>query len=87
MGLDPKAMALEMAKALKPAWEDLKPGTPFPAGDTTDSQVIFQAVARGVLKYLLDHPAELVKVIRLTLPLVGPTECPVQRVDIDFTPT
>ena len=82
MSLDPKALAKAMADALPAAWQDIK-GEPFPGGEAKDSEVLFQAVARGLLTYLKGHPAEIIKKITLTMPPAGDTAFDVKNVDID----
>ncbi len=82
MSLDPKNLAKAMADALPAAWQDLK-GEPFPGGDTKDSEVMFQAVARGLLTYLKGHPTEIIKKITLTVAPGSDTAFGVKNVDID----
>jgi hypothetical protein len=82
MSLDPKNLGKAMADALPAAWQDLK-GEPFPGGDTKDSEVMFQAVARGLLTYLKGHSGEIIKKITLTVPPAGDTTFDVKNVDID----
>jgi hypothetical protein len=82
MSLNPKDMAKAMADALPAAWLDVK-GQEFPGGDTKDSEVLFQAVARGLLAYLKSHPTEMVTSITLTLPTVGDKVCAVKNVSVD----
>ena len=82
MALDPRDLAKAMAAALPAAWQDIK-GELFPGGDTKDSEVMFQAVSRGLLTYLKGHPTEIIKEITLATPPAGDTAFVVKKVDID----
>lgn len=83
MSLDPTQLGAAMAAAMPTAWEQLNHGKTWPGADTEDAEVLFRAVAMGLLKYLHDHPNDSLKTITLTLPLFGDQQCIVKNVVID----
>ena len=59
MALKASELSSAMVTALPGAWLAVK-GTAFPGGDTKDAEVLFRAVAIGLLSYLEAHQADMV---------------------------
>jgi hypothetical protein len=82
MSLRPDDLAEAMVVALPDAWLRVK-GVPFPGGSTDDARVMFLAVARGLLKYLEDHPTDMISQIDMAIPSISAGPYAVSRVDVD----
>jgi hypothetical protein len=86
MSLKPDDLAQAMVDALPAAWARVK-GSPFPGGNSDDAQVMFLAVARGLLTFLRGHQTDMVSQVNLTIPKVaaGPYEVTLVDVNTDLT--
>jgi len=80
MTLKASELSQEMVNQLPTAWSQIK-GTTFPGGDTKDAEVMFRAVALGLIRYLqLSQGKDAISRI---VQVIGPPETSftVQRVD------
>ena len=80
MTLKASELSQEMVNQLPTAWSQIK-GTTFPGGDTKDAEVMFRAVALGLIRYL--QLAQGKDAISRIVQVIGPPETSftVQRVD------
>jgi hypothetical protein len=62
--LTPADLAAAIDTAFQEVWQFHK-GFPVPASDPTDRQILFLAIARGVLKYLADNQNAVINSITL----------------------
>ena len=68
MSIDVHELAQAMGTALPGAWTEIK-GTPFPGDPSNpDQQVLFLAIARGLLQYLHDQQSNAIVQMELRPP-------------------
>jgi len=65
MTLRATEMGQAMVDQLGEAWQQVK-GEPMPASDLKDAQIMFLAVARGLLVYLEAHQNDMVNSIQFS---------------------
>jgi hypothetical protein len=61
MALDVTGLTTAIDNAFKTEWGRRKSGIPLPAAGQEDRQLLFAAVARGVLEYLEAHQNEVLE--------------------------
>jgi len=73
MQLKPDDLATAMLTALPQAWEEVKgKNVPFPSGGGKDQEVLFIAIARGLLTYLKNNQDSILNTISLATSSGGP---------------
>lgn len=82
MPLKPDDLAAAIETAFEQAWPKIK-GTPLPPADPKDRQVLFVAVARGLLTYLQSHPKDIINKMVMDDPIDGTLTYTVQEVDVN----
>ncbi|HEX3151317.1 MAG TPA: hypothetical protein VHR66_24780 [Gemmataceae bacterium] len=72
MALDPTELGKSMQLALPKVWKEIK-GTDLPTGgDPKDSEVLFRAIALGLLEFLKKHEDEFILNVAHELPTALP---------------
>jgi hypothetical protein len=87
MSMTVNGLSAAMEAELPRAWEEVK-GFPLPAGgDPADRRVLFRAIARGLLRYLLEHQTDFLESITFSSFTVSstPASQTVDSVDFDIT--
>lgn len=84
MSLNTKDLVVAMEKALAKEYKDRKEG-PLPTAGQKDRELLFAAIARGVLQYLESHQNEFVSTIKLKKGAIE-TSYTVTGLDLNIVP-
>jgi hypothetical protein len=85
MALKPSDLSQAMLTAFPAAWKEVKGEDfqGFPGGDSKDAEVLFRAIAKGLLTYLEAHQRDMVTGLTMTIPGVTAGPYTVTNVDVN----
>jgi hypothetical protein len=84
MPLEEAGMTRAIEEAFEKEWDKRKK-IPLPDAGSEDRQLLFAAIARGILEYLVEHENEVIKSIRIRWSPQEVGTYTVEQVDLDIS--